>query len=778
MNRLLFTLLLLCWAGSAAWGQKTAPAKPTNGSLRVKLTVKDDQGKPMTATTVEFIEYYAKKSLKTTTDAQGYAEIVLTEGKVWQMAILQIRDYFYWQIEMPKVPVGMEAELTKVVTYDYAYYRRETRPAVDRSFLKLQKVEQNYGSNEQPADTMAVLKLMISKADRSPLAYFPVSITCYAQNKTYTTRTNGNGLATFKVPCNHEYQVDIDGIDNFTFVDLPNTKRYIGTQQFTYEPTSVKETVRQDTVRQSLGTDVHSTSARTLVTMQVHDRSGQPWANEKVFLSKVNDKTVYEALTDDKGHAKFLLPKGARYMINFRYEQNVDVFDLTRNRGIGHANKYVVYRPVERLQYPERYIPRPENLAIDEYIDFGVNDLPRPQQNETLLASGLWGGPVNAQSREAVLQLGFTSEYSDETKRSSQLNLAFVVDRSGSMAAENRIEWVKRAASEFVKRLKDDDVVSLIGFDDAAMVLVASLKVGGNRQQLLDEIARLEPGGSTNIHDGLKAGYEHVLKQLSKKGTNRVILLTDGLENTKTPEEIIAMSRSFNAKGVECSTVGVGADYNAALLRQLSADGGGSIALLDSVSHIQQAFARELSSLVVPMAKNVRIEVEYNPKVYQTADIFGFALEEKREGKLSAKLRNFYAGLDQLALVRFRLQNPSADIESQAVTIRLKYVDIRKNQSVSTETKTYPKFVQDAEVPLISSAAQREKYAEAVMRKALRDMAEAFAKNQRSAAKKAIEEGLNEYKRLFAGPKPANPKLNSLVAEATGYLDIFNNLKD
>jgi uncharacterized protein YegL len=745
-----------------------------NGALRLMLTIKDNQGKPIANTEVRFIETTSRKLIARITNSQGLVDIMLSEGKIWQIATLKINDYYLWQIEIPKIPDGVTAQMTKILTYDYDFYRRDTRPAVDRTKLSLTKVAQNISPNETAKDTMGIVKLIISKADKSPLTNFDVQLTCYATATIFTTKTNSNGIAFFKVPINNEYQIDIDGIENFSYIDLPNARNYTATKTFTYEPTIVKETFKKDTILQDLTPNQQSTSARTLVSLTIYGGEQGIFPKEKVYLNVLKDTKVYEGTTDEKGVVKFLLPKGKRYMINFKYEENVDVIDLTRNRGIAHQNRSIRYRPVERLQYPERFIPKPEQLIVDDYID----DYEPKQKNttETLKTTAVWGNNINSASKEAVLELGFSAEYVSGV-RIGALNLAFVIDRSGSMSADDRIEIVKRVISNFTTKLSPDDVISIVTFDDHKTVILEAQKLGNDLSFIQEEIDRIETGGSTNIYDGLEEGYKQVLKNYRKASTNRVILLTDGQENTKKPEEIIAMSRGYNAKGIECSTIGIGDDVNFTLLKSLANFGGGVVGLSKAAPNIEKIFNDEMSSLLIPMAKNVKIEVIYDPKVFKTTEVYGFPLEEKKEGLLSIKLRNFYSGMAQLALINFGFVNPSKAIENQTVTIRTKYNDTRKNETVTTEVKTNLVFVEGTEnLALITDEVLQTKYIEAYLRKSLRQMSEHFAAKNNAAAQQTLSKALAEYERLY--PKGSNNvRVQTLVKSSRTYLDIFNNLK-
>src|SRR5204862_8033641 len=114
------------------------------------------------------------------------------------------------------------------------------------------------------------------------------------------------------------------------------------------------------------------------------------------------------------------------------------------------------------------------------------------------------------------------------------------------------------------------------------------------------------------------------------------------------------MSKEYNAKGIECSTVGVGNDYNYAMLKSLASSGGGLIQFVADEDNMTRNFLEDMSKVLVPVAKNVKVEVIYNKHLLY-AQLMGYPLEQKNDGKLNFKLRNLFSGTDQMAMVKFTL---------------------------------------------------------------------------------------------------------------------------
>jgi hypothetical protein len=192
------------------------------------------------------------------------------------------------------------------------------------------------------------------------------------------------------------------------------------------------------------------------------------------------------------------------------------------------------------------------------------------------------------------------------------LNLAFVIDHSGSMAEANKLAWVKESFDLFIRQVRDDDFVSLVIFDDQAQAVFRSTRIKGRREDLASVVRALAPAGGTDIRKGLELGYKEVLANFRADYVNWVLLLTDG---QSSPAGLNEMAESYRRMGVGVSTIGLGQSFNADLMRTLARSGGGTSRFVADRQRMVEIFGPGLSRMIVPAARDVEVTVDLAPGV-------------------------------------------------------------------------------------------------------------------------------------------------------------------
>jgi Ca-activated chloride channel family protein len=207
------------------------------------------------------------------------------------------------------------------------------------------------------------------------------------------------------------------------------------------------------------------------------------------------------------------------------------------------------------------------------------------------------------------LQISITTP-TVEPVRSRPMNLAVVLDRSGSMADEGKIEYAKRALYTLIDQLQPEDIFSLVIYDDVIEVLRHAQRVRDKRElrHLVDEVY---PRGATNLGGGMVEGLRQVEGNLGKEYLNRVILMSDGLANRGITDrsQLERIARRYRAKSISLTTMGVGLDYNENLMVGLAESGGGNYYFIESPHSLASIFRRELNTVSSVVAQNARIEL-------------------------------------------------------------------------------------------------------------------------------------------------------------------------
>lgn len=192
------------------------------------------------------------------------------------------------------------------------------------------------------------------------------------------------------------------------------------------------------------------------------------------------------------------------------------------------------------------------------------------------------------------------------------VNIAFVLDRSGSMAGRNKLGVAKAGVLEAIDRLSSRDRFSVVTYDDDVQILFASARATPEaRRTAADALRPVQPGNSTNLSGGWLRGAEQVAEHLVPTGVNRVILLTDGLANVGITDrdELAKHAWQLWTRGVSTSTIGVGEDFDERLLQAMADAGAGRYFFAGSVAEIRDHLTGEVGEAVEVVARDVRLEI-------------------------------------------------------------------------------------------------------------------------------------------------------------------------
>jgi Ca-activated chloride channel homolog len=191
------------------------------------------------------------------------------------------------------------------------------------------------------------------------------------------------------------------------------------------------------------------------------------------------------------------------------------------------------------------------------------------------------------------------------------LNLALVIDRSGSMGGD-KIDYVRRAAGHVIELLNEKDRAAVYIYDNVVECIMPSAPMTeDNRRRCVSAINEVTARGMTNLSDGWLAGCEAVAQHLNAETINRVLLLSDGLANQgiTSTTQLGLHAAEINQRGIATSTFGVGFDFNEHLLERMSNQGGGNFYYIEQPGQIQEIFLQELEELLNVSVKEVTVSL-------------------------------------------------------------------------------------------------------------------------------------------------------------------------
>jgi len=296
------------------------------------------------------------------------------------------------------------------------------------------------------------------------------------------------------------------------------------------------------------------------------------------------------------------------------YEDHLSTFALD----VDTASYSVMRNYIERGE-----LPPASAVRVEEFVNYFDPGYPTPPD----IAFGIYadGAPSPFGENEVLLRFGVQGYQVAEWER-QPVALTFVIDTSGSMGMENRLELVKRSLELLVERLRPDDTVAIVEYGSQADIVLQPTS-GREAGKILSAIYRLQPGGSTNAHAGLKLGYGMAMQAYRGDGTNRVILCSDGVANVGAtdPDDILAEVRGYVEEGVYLTSIGVGmGNFNDVFMEQLADNGNGSYAYIDDMDEARRLFVDDLVSNLQVIALDAKVQVDFNPEVVAYYRLIGY----------------------------------------------------------------------------------------------------------------------------------------------------------
>lgn len=279
---------------------------------------------------------------------------------------------------------------------------------------------------------------------------------------------------------------------------------------------------------------------------------------------------------------------------------------------------------VARRYVMDGNLPPAGSVRVEEFVNYFEPGYPAP--SNTAFALYADGSPSPFHSDGLIyLRVGVQGYEVSEAER-KPASLTFVIDTSGSMDMENRLELVKQSLRLLVERLRPTDTVAIVAYGSQAYVVLNPTS-GEEPGRIQEAIDMLYTTGSTNAEAGLRLGYQMAYQAYRPGAINRVILCSDGVANVGQtgPDAILNEIRGYVDTGITLTTVGFGmGNFNDVLMEQLADNGDGSYAYVDTLAEARKLFVDDLTSTLQVIARDAKIQVDFNPQVVGYYRLIGY----------------------------------------------------------------------------------------------------------------------------------------------------------
>ena len=269
-------------------------------------------------------------------------------------------------------------------------------------------------------------------------------------------------------------------------------------------------------------------------------------------------------------------------------------------------------------------IPQKDVVRIEEMINYFHYDYPNPTGNDPFsITTEVSQAPWNSDHK--LVHIGLQGKMLDYDEI-QPTNLVFLIDVSGSMSNRNKLPLLKSSMKLLVNELGDDDRVAIVVYAGAAGLVLPSTPAS-EKEKIMDAFDRLQAGGSTAGGAGIKLAYDVAKQNLIKNGNNRVILATDGDFNVgaSSTSDMVRLIEEKRKDGIFLTITGFGmGNYKDGRMEQISNAGNGNYFYIDNIKEAKKVFVTEMRATLFTIAKDVKIQVEFNPDKVQAYRLIGY----------------------------------------------------------------------------------------------------------------------------------------------------------
>ena len=289
------------------------------------------------------------------------------------------------------------------------------------------------------------------------------------------------------------------------------------------------------------------------------------------------------------------------------------------------------YSNIRRMLTRENRLPPADAVRVEEILNYFAYGYPLPQDGKPFAVhTQTVDSPWQADAK--LIRIAIQAADLAPEKR-PPANLVFLIDTSGSMNAPDKLPLVKKTVCHFAEALRADDRISLITYSGSTAEILPPT-AGDQKETIIAALKPLRAHGATAGGEALRMAYDAAAKNYRKDGINRILLATDGDFNVgiSDPAALKSYVAEKRKSGVSLTTLGFGAgNYNDEMMEQLADAGDGNYSYIDNEDEAKKVLVRQLGSTLATVARDVKIQMEFNPAAVKEYRLVGYENRRLRE---------------------------------------------------------------------------------------------------------------------------------------------------
>ena len=348
-------------------------------------------------------------------------------------------------------------------------------------------------------------------------------------------------------------------------------------------------------------------------------------------------------------------------------------------------------------------VPEPERVRTEEFLNYFDYHYPKHQDDDFKIYTE--AGPSYFSDDYHMLKIGIRARSISSEER-GPMTLICVIDTSGSMASDGKLNLIKQALPYLVDQLIDGDEFGIVTYGTTAQNYLNPIGVD-RKNEILASIEELRTDGSTNAQDGLVKGYEMAQECREQGQPARLLLLSDGVANTgiSDVDGLVEMIQQYKEMDIYLSTYGFGmGEYNDELMEQLADNGDGKYGYIDSLDEAKKEFVEDLTGNLVTIARDLKLKLEFNTEIVEEYRLVGYdnrLMTSEEFDDESKDAGDIGAGHTVTALYEFKLVEDAGP--GIIATLHLRYkdpeTDVSRSQNVEIKTEIIVKDIEDTSPP-------------------------------------------------------------------------------